>query len=54
MRELLSAEPSRVDGNRHEAGHVLSDHTLYAKISGVVEFDDKGGHGRWVSITPAE
>jgi large subunit ribosomal protein L27 len=30
------------------------DHTLYAKISGIVEFDDKGGHGRWVSVTPAE
>jgi large subunit ribosomal protein L27 len=30
------------------------DHTLYARISGIVEFDDKGGKGRIVSITPAE
>ena len=30
------------------------DHTLYARISGIVVFDDKGGKGRIVSITPAE
>ena len=29
------------------------DHTLYAKVAGVVSFDDKGGRGRIVSITPA-
>ncbi len=30
------------------------DHTLYAKISGFVEFHDKGERGRWVAIRPAE
>lgn len=30
------------------------DHTLYAKVSGVVSFNDKGAKGRIVSITPAE
>ena len=30
------------------------DHTLYAKIDGVVEFKDKGERGRFVSVTPAE
>ena len=29
------------------------DHTLYAKVAGVVSFDDKGDRGRIVSITPA-
>lgn len=29
------------------------DHTLYAKVAGIVSFDDKGGRGRIVSITPA-
>jgi len=30
------------------------DHTLYAKVDGVVSYDDKGERGRFVSITPAE
>ena len=30
------------------------DHTLYAKVDGVVQFDDKGARGRFVSVTPAE
>lgn len=30
------------------------DHTLYAKVAGVVTFDDKGDSGRVVSIIPAE
>jgi large subunit ribosomal protein L27 len=30
------------------------DHTLYAKVDGIVEFKDKGDRGRFVSITPAE
>lgn len=31
-----------------------SDDTLYAKITGVVEFKDRGRHGRFVNIIPAE
>jgi large subunit ribosomal protein L27 len=31
-----------------------SDDTLYAKITGVVEFKDRGRLGRFVSIVPAE
>ena len=30
------------------------DHTLYAKVDGIVNYDDKGARGRIVSITPAE
>ena len=29
------------------------DHTLFAKIDGIVEFDDKGAKGRFISITAA-
>jgi large subunit ribosomal protein L27 len=29
------------------------DHTLFAKIAGVVQFHDKGRHGRFISVTPA-
>jgi len=28
------------------------DHTLFAKIDGIVDFKDKGQRGRFVSITP--
>ena len=28
------------------------DHTLFAKIDGIVNFADKGARGRFVSITP--
>jgi large subunit ribosomal protein L27 len=28
------------------------DHTLFAKIDGIVEFRDKGQHGRFISVTP--
>lgn len=28
------------------------DHTLYAKVDGIVEFRDKGRHGRFVSVHP--
>jgi large subunit ribosomal protein L27 len=31
-----------------------SDDTLYAKITGVVEFRDRGRLGRFVNIIPAE
>ena len=30
------------------------DDTLFAKISGVIEFRDRGQHGKFVSIRPAE
>ncbi|MDE3106250.1 MAG: 50S ribosomal protein L27 [Acidobacteriota bacterium] len=30
------------------------DDTLFAKIDGVVKFQDRGQHGRFVSIIPAE
>ena len=28
------------------------DHTLFAKIDGIVKFADKGRHGRFISIDP--
>jgi large subunit ribosomal protein L27 len=28
------------------------DHTLFAKIDGVVDFKDKGARGRFISVTP--
>lgn len=30
------------------------DHTLYAKVAGVVQFRDKGERGRFVNVLPAE
>ena len=30
------------------------DDTLFARISGIVRFDDKGRHGRFVSVLPSE
>src|SRR5438445_9264382 len=30
------------------------DHTLYAKVDGIVNYADKGSHGRIVSITTAQ
>ncbi len=29
------------------------DHTLYAKVDGIIEFQDKGERGRFVAIRPA-
>jgi len=29
------------------------DHTLLAKVAGIVNFTDKGARGRFVSVTPA-
>ena len=29
------------------------DHTLFAKVAGIVEFRDRGPQGRIVSVTPA-
>jgi len=28
------------------------DHTLFAKIDGIVDFKDKGQRGRFISVTP--
>jgi large subunit ribosomal protein L27 len=28
------------------------DHTLFAKVDGVVQFRDRGQHGRFVTVTP--
>jgi large subunit ribosomal protein L27 len=30
------------------------DDTLFAKISGIVQFQDRGQHGRFVNVEPAE
>ena len=30
------------------------DHTLFAKIDGIVEFRDKGQRGRFISVNPIE
>jgi large subunit ribosomal protein L27 len=30
------------------------DDTLFAKVSGVVRFQDRGQHGRFVSVDPAQ
>jgi large subunit ribosomal protein L27 len=30
------------------------DHTLYAKVAGIVSYDDKGARGRFISVTPSE
>ena len=30
------------------------DDTLFAKVSGVVRFQDRGQHGRFVAVDPAE
>jgi len=30
------------------------DDTLFAKVSGIIEFRDRGRHGKFVSIKPAE
>jgi len=30
------------------------DDTLFALVTGYVKFEDKGRHGRFISVTPAE
>jgi large subunit ribosomal protein L27 len=30
-----------------------NDHTLFAKVQGLVKFEDKGSKGRFVSVYPA-
>lgn len=47
----------RQRGTRHKAGVNVGrgkDDTLFAKVTGVVKFQDKGRSGRFVSVVPAE
>ncbi len=47
----------RQRGTRHKPGDNVGrgkDDTLFAKITGVVRFEDKGTRGRYVSVVPAE
>jgi large subunit ribosomal protein L27 len=47
----------RQRGTKHNAGenvYVGKDHTLHAKVDGVVRFDKKAGGKSFVSIEPAE
>jgi large subunit ribosomal protein L27 len=47
----------RQRGSRYKAGMNVSqakDDSLFATITGVVRFEDKGGHGKFISVLPAE
>ena len=47
----------RQRGTRFKAGSfvgVRRDHTLFALRDGIVQFEDKGGLGRYISIRPDE
>ncbi len=47
----------RQRGTRHKPGLNVGrgkDDTLYARITGMVRFEDKGRSGRYVSVLPAE
>ena len=47
----------RQRGTKFHAGPNVGigrDHTLFAKIDGIVNFHDKGERGRFISVTPAE
>lgn len=47
----------RQRGTRYKAGKNVSrakDDTLFARITGVVRFEDKGQKGRYISVLPAE
>ena len=47
----------RQRGTRYKAGKNVSrakDDSLFARIDGVVLFEDKGGHGRFISVLTAE
>lgn len=46
----------RQRGTRHQAGANVGqgkDDTLFALVTGTVEFEDKGRHGRFVNVQPA-
>jgi large subunit ribosomal protein L27 len=47
----------RQRGTRLKPGEhvgIGKDDTLFAKVTGVIEFRDRGRHGRFVNIRPAE
>ncbi|MDQ3013903.1 MAG: 50S ribosomal protein L27 [Acidobacteriota bacterium] len=47
----------RQRGTRFKPGSnvgVGSDDTLYARVTGVVKFEDKGRQGRFISVYPSE
>ncbi len=47
----------RQRGTRFKPGQFVGmgrDHTLFALIDGIVQFEDKGGLGRYISIRPAQ
>jgi large subunit ribosomal protein L27 len=47
----------RQRGTRFKAGKNVGrakDDSLFARIDGVVRFEDKGGLGRFISVLPAE
>ena len=47
----------RQRGTKHQAGVNVGqgkDDTLYALVTGYVKFEDRGRHGRFISITPTE
>ena len=46
----------RQRGRKFSAGQNVGlgkDDTLFAKVTGVVKFEDHGAHGRFISIVPA-
>jgi large subunit ribosomal protein L27 len=47
----------RQRGTHYKAGKNVGrakDDSLFAMITGVVLFEDKGGHGRFISVLPVE
>ena len=47
----------RQRGTKHQAGENVGqgkDDTLFAMVTGYVKFEDKGRHGRFISIQPSE
>jgi len=47
----------RQRGTRHKPGRNVGrgkDDTLFARITGIVRFEDKGRSGRYISVLPAE
>ena len=47
----------RQRGTRFKAGQFVGmgrDHTLFALTDGTVQFEDKGGLGRYISIRPSQ
>ena len=47
----------RQRGTRFRPGNnvgIGSDDTLFAKITGIVKFEDRGRRGRYISVAPAQ